>query len=83
MSYAEISLLKCDAAKFNETVALYPDAADTANLGQAAKWSAEAKQLLAYNGTYMIGVTVDVKDKNTDAPLTAARQLTALILEKP
>lgn len=81
-SSAEISLMECDRAKYDTTVALYSDAADTPNLGDAAKWSADNKQLLIYGKGYMICVTVDVDGKNSDTLRVAARQLGALVLDK-
>lgn len=81
-SSAEISLMECDRDTFDTTVALYSDAADTANLGEAAKWSAQNKQLLLYGKGYMISVTADVDGKSSEALLVAARQLGALVLDQ-
>lgn len=79
-SSAEISLMECDRDKFDSTVALYSDAVDTANLGEAAKWSAQNKQLLIYSKRYMISITADVDGKSDDSLLVAARQLGTLVL---
>lgn len=81
-SSAEVSLMKCDRDKYDATVALYSDAVDTANLGDAAKWSAQNKQLLLYGKGYMIGVTADVDGKSDEALLVASRQLAALVLDQ-
>lgn len=81
-SSAEISMMECDADKYNSTVALYSDAVDSPNLGESAKWSAQNKQLLAYSNGYMISVTVDVEGKSNEKLLGSARQLAALALEK-
>lgn len=82
MSYLEISIMKCSKEEYDQTVALYSNAADTLNLGNAAKWSAESKQLLVYNGEYMIGIIAYITDKSNDDLLLSARQVAALVLEK-
>ena len=82
LSYSEISMMECGRDIFDSTAALYTDAADTQNLGQAAKWSAEGKQLLVYSGKYMISVSVSAAGKSDENLLISARQIAALILEK-
>ncbi len=79
---AEISLKECGRDIYDATVPLYEDAVETPNLGEAAVWSAEMKQLLVYGKGYMLSVTADIAEKDTDACLSAARQMAALILEK-
>lgn len=81
LSFVEIGMMECTREIFDETAALYEDAVDTPNLGQAAKWSAEQNQLMVYNGRYMISLTVSA-DKSDDQLLVSARQIAALILEK-
>lgn len=81
-SSADISMKECDRSIFDSTVGQYSDAVDTPNIGDAAKWSPEAKQLLVYGKGYMISVMVDVDNKNNDALLLAARQLAVLVLDK-
>lgn len=79
---AEISLKECGRDIYDATVPLYEDAVETPNLGEAAVWSAGMKQLLVYGKGYMLSVTADIAEKDTDACLSAARQMAALILEK-
>lgn len=81
-SSADISMKECDRSLFDSTVAQYPDIADTPNIGEAAKWSAQAKQLLVYGKGYMICVTADAANKSGDALLLAARQLAVLVLDR-
>lgn len=82
LSYCEISMMDCDREIFDSTISFYEDAVDTPNLGQAAIWSNDAKQLVVYNGEYMISITVAVNVDNNDELLICARQIAALILEK-
>ncbi len=79
---AEISLKECGRDIYDATVPLYKDAVETPNLGEAAIWSAEMKQLLVYGKGYMLSVTADIAGKDADACLSAARQMAALVLEK-
>ena len=79
---AEISLKECERGVYDETVALYEDAVESPNLGDAAVWSAQAKQLLAYGNGYMIGITADIAGKSGEECLTSARQMAVLLLER-
>ena len=67
--------------EFDEIVASYEGAVDTMNLGQAAKWNSETKQLFVFDDGYMISV-IAYADKSDDSLLVAARQIAALVLEK-
>ncbi|MDD2418043.1 MAG: hypothetical protein PHR18_01275 [Oscillospiraceae bacterium] len=81
-SYCDISMLKCSREIYDSAVAAYTDAEDTLNLGQVAKWSADTKQIVIYNGNYMISVSAVVKGKSNEHLLSSARQIAALALEK-
>lgn len=79
---AEISLRECSRDIYDSTAALYEDAVDSPNLGDAAVWSPQSKQLVAYGQGYMLSVTADIQGKSADECLTAARQMALLILER-
>ena len=79
---AEVSLKKCERATYDETRAMYEDAADAPNLGEAAMWSPSFQQLLVYGKGYMISVVTDIAGKDAEASLVAARQLAVLTLDK-
>ncbi|MDD2361376.1 MAG: hypothetical protein PHH84_00220 [Oscillospiraceae bacterium] len=81
-SYCDIGMLKCSREIYDSTVSEYTDAVDTLNLGQVAKWSSNSKQLLVYNGSYMISVSAVSEGKSDENLLISARQIAALVLEK-
>jgi redox-sensitive bicupin YhaK (pirin superfamily) len=80
-SFLEISIMEGSREEFDEIVASYEGAVDTMNLGQAAKWNSETKQLFVFDDGYMISV-IAYADKSDDSLLVAARQIAALVLEK-
>ncbi len=82
LSYCEVGMMDCEREIYDSTISLYEDAVDTPNLGQAAIWSNDAKQLVVYNGEYMISITVAVNVDNNDELLICSRQIAALLLEK-
>ena len=57
---AEISLKEGERALYDTTAALYEDAVDSPNLGEAAVWSAQARLLLVFGEGYLIGITADI-----------------------
>jgi hypothetical protein len=81
-SYLEIIVEETIREIFDETVSLYEDAVDVDDVGQSAKWSAEQKQLLVYNGKYMMSITAFMEDKNDEDLLLSARKIAELILDK-
>lgn len=81
-TYAEIGMMSGTREIYDATVAYYSDAADSANLGEVAKWSAQTSQLLVFGKGYLISVTAAKPDQSADGLLVAARQIAALILEK-
>lgn len=82
LSYCEVGMMDCDREIYDSTISFYEDAVETPNLGQSAIWSNDAKQLVVYNGEYMISITVAVNADNNDELLISSRQIAALVLEK-
>lgn len=50
-------------------------------MGEAAQWSPETKELLAYGQGYMVVVVSDIPEASDDTLLVASRQMVALLLE--
>ena len=81
----ELLTLHAETAARNYYYAIaqtYSDAIETPNLGEAAIWSGELRELIVYIPDYLLSITVPMEEMEESQALTAARQIAAIAIER-
>lgn len=81
LSTVDVHIDKCERSMFDLILSQYADLQEAPNLGDAAQWSPETKELLAYGRGYSIVVVSDIPSAQQDTLLVASRQIAARLLE--
>ena len=81
LTTADVHIDKCEREYVDMLLTQYTELQEAPNLGEAAQWSPETKELLAYGQGYMVVVVSDIPEASDDTLLVASRQMVALLLE--
>ena len=81
LTTADVHIDKCEREYFDMLLTQYTELQEAPNLGEAAQWSPETKELLAYGQGSMVVVVSDIPEASDDTLLVASRQMVALLLE--